>query len=376
MLAASLAGGPALLAACSSSSKHAQSDANPAVPSTQLTISNWPYYIDVANGKVDGRGTTVQRFESATGVHVTYHQDLTDNDDYFATIQPVLASGERITADLFVPTFWLAARLLSVGWLERLPLAQVPNAQNLRADLRDPAWDPTGRYTLPWQTGITGIAYNRAVTKRDLTSVNDLFDTAFHGKIGLLDDMRDTVGLVSRGMSLDPGAMTFDDARPVFDKLTRAKQSGQVRRFTGNDYQRDLVAGAFAACIGWSSDVATLALDNDDIRFVVPVEGGMLWADTMAVPKNARHVDAAAKWMNFVYDPANAARITAAVQYVSPVDGVQGELRKLGGRAARLAQSRLLFPDAATLGRLTAFANLSDAEEKKFNDAFAALTVR
>src|SRR5689334_9248114 len=134
MLAASLAGGPALLAACSSSSKHEKSDPNPAVPSTELTISNWPYYIDVANGKVDGKGTTVQRFEAATGIHVTYHQDLTDNDDYFATIQPVLAAGDRITADLFVPTFWLAARLLSVGWLERLPLTQVPNVSNLRAD--------------------------------------------------------------------------------------------------------------------------------------------------------------------------------------------------------------------------------------------------
>jgi spermidine/putrescine transport system substrate-binding protein len=304
---------------------------------------------------------------------VTYREDLNDNDDYFTSIQPVLAAGDRIDADMFVPTFWLAARLITLGWVEKLPLEQVPNAQNLRADLRMPSWDPTGKFTLPWQTGMTGIAYNRAVTKRDLRSVNDLFDPAFHGKIGVLRDMRDTIGLVARGMNIDPAAITFADAQPVFAKLTEAKQSGQIRRFTGNDYQRDLLSGAFAACIGWSSDVVQLARTNHDIRFVIPDEGGMLWADSMVVPKNARHIDAAAKWMNFVYEPVNAARITAAVQYVSPVDGVQAELRRQGGEAAALAQSKLLFPDAATIARLTAFRALPDAEETKFNQAFAAL---
>jgi spermidine/putrescine transport system substrate-binding protein len=204
--------------------------------------------------------------------------------------------------------------------------------------------------------------------------VNDLFDHAFKGKIGMLDEMRDTVGLVALGMNIDPSAMSFDDAQPVFAKLTAAKDSGQIRRFTGNDYQPQLKAGLFAACIGWSSDVVQLAADDPDIRFVVPNEGGMLWADTMAVPKHAGHLTAAAQWMNFVYEPAIAARITAAVQYISPCMGVAEELRKIGGAAAQLASNPLLFPDAATRARLSTFGNLSDDDAKKFNVAFKNLT--
>jgi spermidine/putrescine transport system substrate-binding protein len=371
LLAGVLAAGPSVLAACSSSSKSAPptSETTPAV-----AISNWPNYIDKLGNSVAGAGTTIDRFERATGIQVRYTEDITDNDAYFATIQPVLASGSRVPADIIVPTYWLTARLIMLEWLEKLPLLEIPNAANLLADLQKPLWDPTGEFSLPWQSGMTGIAYNRRVTSRDLTTVNDLFDPAFKGQIGMLDEMRDTVGLVALGMNVDPSMISFDDARPVFAKLTDAKNSGQIRRFTGNDYQPQLKAGLFAACIGWSSDVVQLTADDPDIRFVVPNEGGMLWADTMVVPKRAGHLTAAAQWMNFVYEPAVAARITAAVQYISPCTGVAEELRKMGGGAAQLASNPLLFPDAATRARLSTFANLSDDETRKFNAAFKKLT--
>jgi spermidine/putrescine transport system substrate-binding protein len=370
-LAGALAIAPSVLAACSSSSK---SEPPTSETTPTLAISNWPSYIDKVGDNASAAGTTIDRFERATGIQVQYREDLTDNDAYFASIQPDLATGNRIAADLFVPTYWLTARLVMLGWLEKLPLLQIPNSANVLPDLQKQIWDPTGEYSLPWQSGMTGISYNRRVTGRDLTSANDLFDPAFKGKIGMLDEMRDTVGLVALGMDIDPSMITYDDARPVFAKLGDAKRSGQIRRFTGNDYQPALKAGQFAACIGWSSDVAQLSVDDPDIKFVIPNEGGMLWCDTMVVPKHARHIDAAAQWMNFVYEPAVAARITAAVQYISPCRGVAEELRKLGPEAAALADNPLLFPDAATRARLTVFANLSDDDAKKFNAAFKKLT--
>jgi spermidine/putrescine transport system substrate-binding protein len=372
LLAGALAVGPSVLAACSSSSKSGSPTASTTTPN--LAISNWPHYIDKVGNNASAAGTTIDRFERATGVQVRYTEDITNNDSYFASIQPDLASGDRLAADIIVPTYWLTARLIMLDWVEKLPVLEIPNANNVLPDLQKPLWDPTGEFSLPWQSGMTGIAYNRRVTGRDLTSVNDLFDPAFNGKIGMLDEMRDTVGLVALGMNIDPSMITYEDAQPVFAKLTNAKQSGQILRFTGNDYQPELTAGRFAACIGWSSDVAQLTLDDPDIKFVVPSEGGMLWADTMVVPKHALNLSSAAQWMNFVYEPANAARITAAVQYISPCTGVAAELRKMGGDAAQLASNPLLFPDATTRARLATFANLSDDDSRKFNAAFNKLT--
>jgi spermidine/putrescine transport system substrate-binding protein len=332
----------------------------------ELFFENWPEYIDPTE---DGTTGTVDRFIEATGIAMRYGEAINDNNEYFALIQPVLGRGDRIDADLIALTGWLAGRLITLGWVDPLPLDQVPNAANLRPDLQNPAWDPTGEFSLPWQTGITGIAYNLDATGREIGSVEDLFDPAFNGKIGMLTEMRDTVGLILLGLGVDPSTVTtFDDAAGAFDQLAGAKSDGQIRAFTGNDYLDDLSTGNFAACIGWSGDVVQLARDNPAVKFVIPEEGGMSWADTMLMPKGAANRDPAAQWMNFVYDPVQAAQITAWVQYVSPVVGVQEELAKLD---PALAESPLLFPDEATLARLYGFANLSEEVEAEYDAAFS-----
>jgi spermidine/putrescine transport system substrate-binding protein len=332
----------------------------------KLTFENWPAYID---------GATVAEFTKASGIQLTYTEAYSDNNEYFAKVQPELSRGNTIAADIVAPTNWMAARWIQLEWAQKLPLDQIPNLVNLRDDLRNPATDPTGEFTLPWQTGITGVAYNLKTTGRELTSVADLFDPAFKGKIGMLTEMRDTMGLVMLSEGIDPStADTFDKAAPAFDKLEQAKSDGQIRAFTGNDYLDDLAQGNFAACVGWSGDVLQLTKDNPDVRFVIPEEGGMSWFDTMlwVAGSKATAADVAA-WMDYVYDPVNAARITAEVQYVSPVKGVQEELRKAADTAA-LADDPLLFPDDATLGRLKVFARLSEEEEAKFDEAFASIT--
>ena len=261
-----------------------------------------------------------------------------------------------------------------MGWAEKLPLSKVPNAKNLITTLQKPPSDPTGAYTLPWQSGMAGIAYNQKVTGRPITKVDDLWDPAFKGKIGMLTEMRDTIGLIAMAQGIDLDKPTYDKFVPAFDKLQEEVDKGQVRAFTGNDYVEGLEQGNFAACVGWSGDVVQLSKSNPDIKFVIPESGGTLWFDTMLVPKGAQNVDAVAEWMNYVYDPANAARITAEVQYISPVAGVQDELKKMGGDAAALADSQLLFPDATTLANLQSWGNLDEAEEQKFDERFAEIS--
>lgn len=332
----------------------------------RLYFANWPLYIDEES---------VGLFEEATGISMNYTEEFNDNNEYFARIQPVLSQGDTIEPDIIAPTFWLAARLIDLGWLDKLPLDQAPNATaNLRDDLVEPVWDPAGEYTLPWQTGITGIAYNAAAAGRELGSVEDLFDPAFRGRIGMLTEMRDTIGLLMLATGADPSEPSFDDAGDAFAQLEQAVGDGQVRAFTGNDYQDDLVAGNYVACVGWSGDVAQLTLENPDLRFVIPEEGGMSWADCMVVPRGARNVDAVAEWMNYVYDPANAARITAFVQYISPVKGVAEELTAMGGEAAALVDNPLVFPDEETLSRLHSFGPLSEEEEAQFDEEFARIS--
>jgi spermidine/putrescine transport system substrate-binding protein len=334
-----------------------------------LYFENWPEYIDPSE---DGLVGTVDRFIEASGVDMTYAETYNDNVEYFAKIQPLLGTGKTIDPDIIAPTSWLVGRLITLGWLDTLPLDQVPNAANLRADLQNPSWDPTGEYSLPWQTGFAGIAYNIEATGRELTSTADLFDPAFNGKIGMLTEMRDTMGLLMLADGVDISTVSsFDEASAAFDRLEAAKNDGQIRRFTGNDYLNDLSTGNFAACVGWSGDVVQLAVENPNVRFVIPEEGGTSWADAMVMPKGAENRDAAAKWMDFCYDPVQAAQITAWVQYVSPVAGVQEELAKID---PELAENPLLFPDDETLARTYAFANLSEDVEAQYDARFAEIT--
>jgi spermidine/putrescine transport system substrate-binding protein len=332
--------------------------------SQELVISTFPLYIDPDEPGAPG---SVARFRKDTGIALRYVEDVNDVRQFFARIQPQLAAGRPLAQDLVVLTSWMAERMGSLGWLAPLPLAEVPNARNLIPALRNPSWDPQGRFTLPWQSGIAGIAYNIKATGRELRSVDDLFDPALKGRVSALLEMRDTMGLLMLADGRDITRPSWEAAQPCFDRLERARRDGQIRRFTGNDYQNDLLAGNLAACIGWSGDVAQLTLEQPDLRFLVPESGGVLWADVMMMPKGARNREAVARWLNWVYEPTEAARIAAAVQYISPVQGVQEILARDPATAA-LARNPLMFPDAAMQKRLHSFGPLSDAEEARWEE--------
>ena len=334
----------------------------------RLHVENWPAYIDATS---NGRPGTVDRFRAATGIDINYTEAINDNDEYFAKIQPRLGTGRVIEPDVMVLSSWMAERLIRLGWVDPLPLAEVRNRVNIEDAFAHPKSDPAGAYCLPWQGVMVGIGYNRQATGRDLGSIDDLFAADLKGRVGMLTEMRDTIGMILLSLGIDPSAVTsFAQAAPAFERLERAKATGQVRAFTGNDFLDDLSTGNFAACVAWLGDVLQLSRDNPHVRFIIPEQGGLLATDTMLMPKGAGHREEAAAWMNFVYDPAEAARITEGVQTISPVKGVRDELARFD---APLAANPLLFPDAAVTARLKIFANLAEDVEQQFDEAFSRI---
>jgi len=354
---------PSILAAC----------ATPG--SNEFTFSNWVSYIDEDDsGDPRGKGTTLYNFQKATGIKINYLTDFNDNDAYFnKSFSPLLGRGKKINADIAAPTYWMAARLKKLGWLDQLDLKNIPNHKNLEAAYTNLAWDPGAHYFMPWQAGIAGIAYNPKLTKRELKSANDLYDPKLKGQVTFLTEMRDTVGLTMFGMGNDPAKADPDKIHDALDKIEKARSDGQLLRFTGNEYLQGLESGDIAACVAWSGDVYSLD-PKLGIKFMVPEEGGTQWFDSMVIPKGADQKREAETWMNYVYDPEHAAQITEWVGYISPVKGVREVLEKKGGDSAELAHNPLVFVDADTQKRLRVFGEMSQKDEIDIQTRFNDLT--
>jgi spermidine/putrescine transport system substrate-binding protein len=336
-----------------------------------VRILNWPEYIDLSE---DGATGTVERFEQDTGISVDYSDAFNDNNEVFGReLEVYLGRGDAANYDIVCPTNWMAARLKGLGWLDPLPIELIPNFRNVDPSYLTLDWDKGAHYFLPWQAGYTGIAVNEAVTGRPLTRFAELFEPEFKGRIGLFTEMRDTLGLVMLMQGNDPSTATEDQMNQALDFLEEQTSNGQVRAYTGNDYIEDIDNGNFAACIAWSGDILASS-SNPDVAFVYPEEGSMSWFDAMVIPRGAPNAVAAARWMNFVYDPVQAAQITAWVQYVTPVVGVQEELRKLGDDAAALADNELLFPTAETRTSFRVFGAIPDDVDQRITERFLGIT--
>jgi spermidine/putrescine transport system substrate-binding protein len=326
----------------------------------ELRISNWPLYIDEV---------TLGEFESITGISVAYTEDINDNEEYFAKIREPLSRGQDVGADLFVPSNFLVERLIGLGWLAELDDANIPNKANLEPSLADPLFDEGRRYSLPWFAGFTSIAYNRDLTGREITSLTELFNPEWAGQVSFLSDMRDGLGLVLQSMGKSLSDVTADDVQAAADRVAEAKESGQIRRFTGNDYGDDLVSGNLAIAMAYSGDVAQLQLDNPSIEFVFPEEGMGIFVDNMVIPVTATpEAKAAAEtFMNYVYDPVVNARLTEWVQFISPVQGVGEELAKLD---PEMAENPLINPPAEIRAMAEDWRPLTEEEDVEFSSMY------
>ncbi|MET8569132.1 spermidine/putrescine ABC transporter substrate-binding protein [Streptomyces sp. NPDC004783] len=338
----------------------------------KVVFSNWTEYMDVdESGR---RHPTLEAFTERTGIRVTYTEDINDNSEFFGKIQPQLAAGQDPGRDIIVLTDWLAARLIRLGWVQKLDPANLPHAfTNLSPQFRNPDWDPGRAYSYPWQGISTVIAYNKkALDGIEVKSVSDLLDNPkLKGRVGFLTEMRDSIGMMLLDMGKDPARFTDDDYDAAVARLQKGVDSGQIRRFTGNDYTSDLTKGDFAACLAWAGDVVQLKADSPDVDFVIPDSGYLTSSDNMLIPNRARHKTNAERLIDYYYEPGPAAELAAYINFVCPVDGVKDELAKIDEDAAN---NPLIIPDKAMQAKSHAFRSLSAKEETAYEEKFAKLT--
>jgi len=370
-----LAGVAAFLAACGTSgSSSTPSDSAGAGQSVspKLNVANWTLYIDLSSDS--STRPTVTDFETKYGTSVNYQEAVNDNDSFFGTIQAPLQAGQDSGWDIVTLTDWMAARILRLGWAEKIDKANMPDFNaNLLDVYRGRSIDPNVEYLAPWAGIVAGIAIDKkkaAFVKR----FTDLFDPRLKGRVSLLTEMRDTMGLAMLANGDDPSKVdrvSFDRAIALIKPNVA---SGQIRQFTGNDYKELIIKGDVMACAAWRGDVVQIAYDSPNIGWVTPADGCTFASDNMIIPLGAAHKYTAELWMNWYYMPENAARLTAYIQYVSPVKGTKEVIAANSDPAvAALASDPFIFPDATVSAELHVFGALSEADEKYMNDAFSAL---
>jgi spermidine/putrescine transport system substrate-binding protein len=330
-----------------------------------IVFSNWIGYVDPVK-KADT--STLEKFQQETGITVTYQNgDVNDNETFFAKVSPQLQSCKETGRDVFVVTDYMAARMIELGWIQQLDHENMPNVQaNLIDFLKSPDWDPERQYSVPWQSGMTGICYNSELTD-PVTSFEELLTRPdLKGKIELLTEMRDTMLFLLLMEGSDPEDFTADEFTAAIERLQGIVDSGQIRRFTGNDYVDDMKSGDIVACEAWSGDVINL-LGGGKYKFVQPEEGFAIWTDNMLVPNKAEHKTNVETMMNFYYDPVNAAKLSAWNYYFCPVAGAQEEIGQFDKSAV---ESEFIFVDDATLDTGYMFMSLSDTEERDYQRQF------
>jgi spermidine/putrescine transport system substrate-binding protein len=336
-----------------------------------LTFDNWPLYIDIDDDNPNVR-PTLDAFQEETGIEVNYVEAINDNDEYFAKISPQLQNGQPIAADLFVVTDYMVARLIRLGWLQELNHDNLPTVmEQLDPALREPGFDPGRMYSVPWQSGLTGIVYNKAAVPGGVTSLEQLLtDESLRGRVTLLAGMHESLPLLAAAQGSSLAELTEESVEAALEAVQQAVASGQIRRFTGNDYTADLASGDAVACLGWSGDAIQLQWDDEDIEFVIPDEGGELWSDNMVVPVGATHKTNAERLMDYYYDPQVAAELAAWVNYICPVPAAKDAMADVDDE---LVEEPLIFPSAEDLANTGITRDLTDDEEQRWTERWTTV---
>ncbi|MEP6479164.1 MAG: spermidine/putrescine ABC transporter substrate-binding protein [Rhodoglobus sp.] len=333
-----------------------------------LTWSNWPAYIDEDD---EGNYPTLVNFQSETGLTVTYKIDIDDNNTYYGTIKDQLALGKDTGADTFCLTEWMVARLIRFGYVQELDAANIPNKKNLAPALLNPDFDPGRKKSLPWQNGFSGLAWNTEELPEGLETLDDLWDKKLKGKVTVLSEMRDTMGLIllSQGVDISSQDWGTDEYGAAIDVLEKQVSDGQIFGIKGNEYMQDFVSGDAIAAIAWSGDITVLNAEAgyEKWKFALPKQGGTLWGDTYVVPMGSPRKTNAETLMNYYYEPEVAAEVAAWVNYITPVVGAQEVAQE---KYPDIADNQLIFPNADTLSRAHIFRTLDSNDDQAFNKEF------
>jgi len=336
--------------------------------SSAVRWGNWPLYLDVDDsGK---KYPTLEAFTKETGIDVKYFEDYNDNDEFFGKVQAQLKLGKDIGYDLVCPTDWMASRWIRLGYAQKFDAANVPNAVNILDTLASPSFDAKRESTLTWQGIMGGFGWNTAKNPKGIRTLDDLFSPANKGKIVVLSEMRDTVGIILRSQGVNLSTVTEDQFMNAVDFLAKKIADGWIRGVKGNEYAEDLTSGDATAVIGWSGDMFILKSENEGkFDFAIPESGGTISGDNMMIPSTvtAEAKVNAEKLINYYYEPAVAAEVAAYVNYVCPVKGAQAEMEKID---PDLASSEFIFPSAKTMANLSVFRSLTPTEETTWTEAF------
>jgi len=329
---------------------------------------NWPLYLDVDDsGK---KYPTLEAFTKETGIDVKYFEDYNDNDEFFGKVQAQLKLGKDIGYDLVCPTDWMASRWIRLGYTQKFDAANIPNASNILDTLASPSFDPKRESSLTWQGIMGGFGWNTAKNPKGVRTLDDLFSPGNKGKIVVLSEMRDTVGIILRSQGVSLATVTEDQFMNAVDFLAKKIADGWIRGVKGNEYAEDLTSGDATAVIGWSGDMFILKSENEGkFDFAIPESGGTISGDNMMIPSTVT-AEAKAnteKLINYYYEPSVAAEVAAYVNYVCPVKGAQAEMEKID---PDLAKSEFIFPSAKTMANLSVFRSLTPTEETTWTEAF------
>ncbi|UTT67100.1 spermidine/putrescine ABC transporter substrate-binding protein [Janibacter sp. CX7] len=333
--------------------------------------ANWTAYLDMDDaGKTY---PTLTAFEKESGIKVTYTEDIDDNDTYFNKIAPQLRAKQDINRDIFTFTDWMANRIIREGLCQPLELLQMPNASNLLAPLQEVSFDPGRQHSLTWQSGFAGIGYHKKKVGRELKAIEDLWADDLKGRISVLSEFRDTLGLIMQAQGVDPsGDFTQAQFEAATGEIDKRLTDGYIRRIKGNSYLNDLKSGNAVAGIVWSGDLFILRAEteDDDWEFVIPESGGMLWSDNLMVPITSQHRRNAQRVMDYYYDPKVAAEVAAWVNYICPVEGAREEMEKID---PELAESPFIFPSEDYIADhdIVGFRALSSQEDADYSALWA-----
>ncbi|CAN2207051.1 PotD Spermidine/putrescine-binding periplasmic protein [Candidatus Nanopelagicaceae bacterium] len=354
-------GAAGLLAACGGGSDSADS-------ANSVRWGNWPLYLDY--DEETKKYPTLDKFTEATGIKAEYFEDYNDNDEFYGKVQAQLKLGEDIGYDVVTPTDWMAARWIRLGYTQKFDAANIPNKSNILDSLASPSFDPNREQSLTWQGIMSGFGWNTEKNPKGIRTLDELFAPQNKGKIVVLSEMRDTIGIILRSQGVDLQTVTEDQFMNAVDFMEKKIADGWIRGVKGNEYAEDLTSGDATAVIGWSGDMFILKSENEGkFDFAIPDSGGTISGDNLMIPSTASAEGKAnaEKLINFYYDPAIAAEVAAYVNYVCPVKGAQAEMEKID---PALASSPFIFPDAATSAKLSVFRSLTPAEETSWGEAF------
>jgi spermidine/putrescine transport system substrate-binding protein len=332
--------------------------------------ANWALYLDY-NEKTKTY-PTLEEFTKRTDIKATYAEDIEDNDSYYGKIQGQLKNGQDIGKDVIVLTDWMAARIIRQGYAQKLDKSVIPQAANILDDLRDVDFDPGRNYSLTWQSGYAGLAWNQKELERlgvptPLRTVNDLWRPELKGRVEVLSEFRDTLGIIMLDQGTDISQQfSADDFGKALEVLEKQLGTTQIRQVKGNSYKEDLISGDALAVIAWSGDITQLNFENGDKwKFALPDKGGTLWSDNMLIPIGSPHKKNAEILMNYYYTPEVAAKVAAYVNYICPVKGAKEAMVQIDNS---LVDNDLIFPAANANAKV--FRSLTPEEETQYSQDF------